>query len=63
MYGVHIDVAGITKGYASNILYHMGKANVIIDALRRKAIGNTKGQFTKKQGIVKVASLSSWDSR
>ena len=43
----------LLKDYDIDILYHPGKANVVADALKCKAIGSTDGQLTKKQGIVK----------
>ena len=43
----------LLKDYDIDILYHPGKANVVVDALSRKAMGNTNGQLRGKQGLIK----------
>ena len=46
-------MVGITQGYDICILYHLGKANVVIDALSRLFVGITAHVEEQKKEIVK----------
>ena len=41
------------KDYDKNVLYHMGKANVAADALRRMRMGSTTHVEDEKKELVK----------
>ncbi|WMV24405.1 hypothetical protein MTR67_017790, partial [Solanum verrucosum] len=43
----------LLKDYDIDILYHLGKANIVVDALSRKTITTTYGQFVERRGITK----------
>ena len=42
----------LLKDYDIDILYHPGKANVVADALSRKAVESTSGQLNEKNEII-----------
>ena len=43
----------LLKDYDYSILYHLGKANVVIDALSRKSAGSLVHISTERRPIVK----------
>ena len=50
----------LLKDYDIDILYHPGKANVVVDALSHKIMARTYGQSVGRQGITKdICQLAS----
>ena len=41
------------KDYDLDIQYHPGKANIVIDALSRKAMGKLNALLTEQQGLLR----------
>lgn len=52
------------KNYDVDILYHLGKVNVIVDSLSRKSMGSLKyvetGQLEMTKDMHQLANLSGW---
>ena len=43
----------LLKDYNCSILYHLGKVNVVVDALSRKSAGSLAHISTKRRPIIK----------
>ncbi|XP_075103124.1 uncharacterized protein LOC142177942 [Nicotiana tabacum] len=54
----------LLKDYDVDILYHLGKTNVVVDALSRKSMGSLKhveaGKLEMTKEIYRLANLSVW---
>ena len=44
----------LEKDYDCSILYHSGKANVVVDALSRKSAGNLTSLEVKEQKLMRL---------